>query len=232
MAIICIAGAGPGVGKTAVAEFLLSQLEGWFAARVRVGDEVSDAEAALLGEAAYHLRAAEAGDPEAERLRAAGARGTIVLVAEARGLAAGLKTLLASLPEAASPRRAASASDTSSPTRTRADVAVMVIGPGRSGRGLAPVRPSARELFSKVDLWAWNTHEDPAAEGFFEFPQALARMGFAQAVSNRADYHHVNPCRGAHAGNREFLEAVRERIDGPWWRRESDEFLRRIGFDF
>jgi len=227
MAIICIAGAGPGIGKTAVAEFLLSQLEGWFAARVRVGDEVSDAEAALLGEAAYHLRAAEAGDAEAERLRAAGARGTIVLVAEARGLEAGLKTLLASLPEGASLLVEGNAFLWAS----RADVAVMVIGPGRSGRGLAPVRPSARELFSKVDLWAWNTHEDPAAEGFFEFPQALARMGFAQAVSNRADYHHVNPCRGAHAGNREFLEAVRERIDGPWWRRESDEFLRRIGFD-
>lgn len=228
MATICIAGAAPGIGKTAVAEFLLSQLEGWFAARIRVGDEICDAEAALLGDAAYCLRAAEAGDAEIERLRAAGARGATVLAAEPRGLEDGLKALLAALPQGANLLIEGNAFLWASD----ADVAIMVIGPGRSGRGLAPVRPSARELLGKVDLWAWNTREDPAAEGFFEFPQALARMGFTGAVSNRADYHHVNPRRGAHAGNRSFLEAVRERIDGPWWRRESDEFLRRIGFDF
>lgn len=230
MAVICIAGASPGIGKTAVAEFLLGHLEGCFVARVRVADEISDAEAALVGDAAYHLKAPPttgADDPEVERLRAAGGKDVAVLLAEPPGLEAGLRALRAGLPADANLLVEGNAFLWAA----EADVAVMVIGPGRTGRGLAVVRPSARELFPKVDVWAWNTREDPAAEGFFEFPQALARMGFTGAVSNRADFHHVNPHQGAHDGNRDFIEAVREQIDGPWWRRESDDFLRRIGFD-
>lgn len=107
----------------------------------------------------------------------------------------------------------------------------MVIGPGPSGKGLAPVRPSTRELFGKIDLWTWNTRGDPAAEGFFEFPQALIRMGFQGGVTNRADFHHVNPRETGHEGNRAFLKAMRRRIDRIGIRRESDAFLRRIGFD-
>jgi len=226
MATICIAGAGPGIGKTAVAEFLLAHLEGWFAARVRVGDEVSAAETALLAGAPYHLRTLETGDAEVDRLRAAGAQGVTILVAEPRGLEDGLRALRNLLPAGANLLVEGNAFLWAA----QADAAVMVIGPGRTGKGLAPVRPSARELFGKVNLWAWNTREDPASEGFFEFPQALARMGFKEVVNNQADYHHVNPRRLTHDGNREFLDAVRERVGGAWWRRESDEFLRRIGF--
>ena len=43
MAIVSIAGVARGIGKTAVAELLLTRLEGWHAARVRVADEIPDA---------------------------------------------------------------------------------------------------------------------------------------------------------------------------------------------
>jgi hypothetical protein len=230
MAVIGIAGASPGVGKTAVAEFLLSKLDGWFAARVRVGDEMTERETALVGDAAYRLigrseRVRE--DAEVGRLTAAGARAAAVLLAEPRGLENGVRDLLAWPPQGANLLVEGNAFL----WVRRADVTIMVIGPRPSGKGLAVVRPSARELFPKIDVWAWNTRTSPAEEGFFEFPQALAKMGFRGAVSNRADFHHVHAQQAAHPGNRDFLAAVRARIEGPWWRKESDEFLRRIGFD-
>ena len=44
MAIVCIAGTSAGIGKTAVAEFLLTRLPGWHAARVRVAEELDAAD--------------------------------------------------------------------------------------------------------------------------------------------------------------------------------------------
>jgi hypothetical protein len=230
MAVISIAGASPGVGKTALAEFLLSQLDGWFAARIRVGEEVPEHEAPLVGDAAYRLVAKPellTADAEVERLRASGAAGAAVLLTEPRGLENGVQELLAWLPKKANLLVEGNAFLWTH----RADVTILVLGPRPSGKGLGVVRPSARELFPKIDVWAWNTRGSPADEGFFEFPQALARMGFQGAVDNRADFHHVNPLRPAHEGNGDFLAAVRGRIEGPWWRQESDDFLRRLGFD-
>jgi len=226
MAIVCIAGVTRGIGKTAVAEFLLARLEGWHAARVRVADEFPKTDAARIGDEEY-LLLPESDDAEVRRLRGAGAMSAAVLMAEPRGLEAGLDTLLAALPRGANILVEGNAFLWA----RRADLAVMVIGPGPSGKGLAPVRPATRELFGKIDLWTWNTRGDPAAEGFFEFPQALIRMGFQGGVTNRADFHHVNPRETGHEGNRAFLDALHHHIQrlGIW--RESDSFLRRIGFD-
>jgi len=226
MAIVCIAGIARGIGKTAVAEFLLARLEGWHTARVRVADEIPDADAARIGDEGF-LLVSECDDAETRRLRGAGATSAAVLLAEPRGLEAGLDTLLTALPPGADILIEGNAFLWA----RRADLAVMVIGPGPSGKGLAPVRPSTRELFGKIDLWTWNTRGDPAAEGFFEFPQALVRMGFRGGVTNRADFHYVNPRETAHEGNRAFLKAMRRRIDRIGIRCESDAFLRRIGFD-
>ena len=226
MAIVCIAGIARGIGKTAVAEFLLARLEGWHTARVRVADEIPDADAARIGDEGF-LLVSECDDAETRRLRGAGATSAAVLLAEPRGLEAGLDTLLTALPLGANILVEGNAFLWA----RRADLAVMVIGPGPSGKGLAPVRPSTRELFGKIDLWTWNTRGDPAAEGFFEFPQALVRMGFRGGVTNRADFHHVNPRARDHSGNRALLDALHHHIQrlGIW--RESDAFLRRIGFD-
>ena len=224
MGIICIAGVGRGIGKTAVAELLLTRLEGWHAARVRVADEIPDA--ARIGDEGSRV-VMDADDAEVRRLHDAGAVSTAVLLAGARGLEAGLDTLLTALPRGANILVEGNAFLWA----RRADLAVMVIGPGPSGKGLAPVRPSTRELFGKIDLWTWNTRGDPVAEGFFEFPQALIQMGFQGGVTNRADFHYVNPRETGHEGNRAFLKAMRCRIDRIGIRRESDEFLRRIGFD-
>ena len=226
MAIFCIAGVARGIGKTAVAELLLTRLEGWHAARIRVADEIPDADAARIGDEGFFL-VSECDDAETRRLRDAGAGAAAVLLAEPRGLEAGLDALLAALPRGANILVEGNAFLWA----RRADLAVMVIGPGPSGKGLAPVRPSTRELFGKIDLWTWNTRGDPAAEGFFEFPQALVRMGFRGGVTNQADSHHVNPRETGHAGTRAFLKAMRRRIDRIGIRCESDAFLRRIGFD-
>jgi len=142
-------------------------------------------------------------------------------------LAAGLKALLGRLP----PRADLLVEGNAFLWAREADVAVMVIGPGPAGRGLVRVRPAVRELFRKVGIWAWNTRRDPYDEGFFEFPQALARMGFLASVSNRAEFHHVNPHEAGHAGNGPFVETVRAVLDRHRWRAGSDEFLRRAGFD-
>jgi hypothetical protein len=226
MAIVSIAGVTRGIGKTAVAEFLLGRFEGWHAARVRVADEIPETIAAQIGDEGY-LLVAEADDAEARRLLDAGAVSAAVLLAKPRGLEAGLDALLAALPQDANVLIEGNAFLWA----RRADFALMVIGPGPSGKGLAPVRPATRELFGKIDLWTWNTRGDPAAEGFFEFPQALVRMGFRGSVSNRADFHHINPRARDHSGNRTFLDTLRRHIQhlGIW--RESDAFLRRIGFD-
>jgi hypothetical protein len=226
MAIVCIAGVARGIGKTAVAEFLLARLEGWHAARIRVADEIPDADAARIGDEGSRV-VLDADDAEARRLLDAGAVSAAVLLAKPRGLEAGLDALLAALPQGTNVLIEGNAFLWA----RRADLAVMVIGPGPSGKGLAPVRPSTRELFGKIDLWTWNTRGDPAAEGFFEFPQALVQMGFRGSVSNRADFHHINPRTRDHSGNRTFFDALRRHIQhlGIW--RESDAFLRRIGFD-
>ena len=228
MATICIAGISPGIGKTSVAEMLLAQLKGWHVARVRVADETAGPHEARLADAAHILltrREDVSGDPDAGRLLAAGAAGASVLLAQPRGLKDGLAALQRSIPADANLLVEGNAFLWAA----EADLAVMVIGPGRSGKGLAPVRPSVRELFSKIGVWVWNTRTNPTDEGFFEFPQAMARMGFHGAVTNQADFHHVNPTR-QDAGNSVFIEAIRQRFERSWARRGSDEFLRRIGF--
>jgi len=209
MTIVCIAGVTRGIGKTAVAEMLLRELRGWHAARVRVADEIS--ETSPIGDEGYMLLAQAdllADDEEVQRLLAAGAAGASVLLAEPRGLEAGLDTLIADLPKGANLLVEGNAFLWARP----ADLAVMVVAAGPSGKGLARVRPSVREVFDKVDLWVWNSRSDPMSEGFFEFPQALTRMGFRGAVTNRADFHHVNPGRANDAGNRRFLAALCERL--------------------
>ncbi|KPK47069.1 MAG: hypothetical protein AMK72_08895 [Planctomycetes bacterium SM23_25] len=229
MAVICIAGISPGIGKTSIAEMLLGELGGWHAARVRVADEIGEAHAAILEGAGHVLLDAEelADDPEVVRFLAAGAAGASVLLAEPRGLTAGVLALRRSVPAEANLLVEGNAYLWDAD----ADVAVMVIGPGRSGKGLARVRPSVRELFDKIGVWVWNTRTNPTDEGFFEFPQAMARLGFARAITNRADYHHVNPASEADAGNAPFLAAVRQRLEGDWVQRGAQEFLRRVGFD-
>jgi hypothetical protein len=229
MGVLSIAGVAPGIGKTAVAEMALAVLKGWHVARVRVGDEVPAPAAPDCAETGYVLLpgpAAAETDPDAARMLAAGGQGGHVLLAEPRGLTAGLKALRRLWPEEAN----VVVEGNAYLWAAEADLAVMVIGPGRSGKGLARVRPSVRELFPKVGMWAWNTRTRPANEGFFEFPQELARMGFGGAVHNRAEFHHVCPPQADDAGNAAFLEAVRDAVDGDWWRRGSQEFLRRIGF--
>jgi hypothetical protein len=238
MAIVCIAGVGRGIGKTAVAEFLLARFREasaggaetrraeWHTARVRVADEIPETDAARISDEGF-LLISECDDAETCHLRGAGATSAAILLVEPRGLEAGLDALLAALPQGANILVEGNAFLWA----RRADLAVMVIGPGPSGKGLAPVRPSTRELFGKIDLWTWNTRGDPVAEGFFEFPQALVRMGFRGGVTNRADFHHVNPCETGHEGNRAFLKAMRRHIDRIGIRRESDAFLRRIGFN-
>jgi len=238
MAIVCIAGVARGIGKTAVAEFLLARLGNeiaavqenrrarWHTARVRVADEIPEADAARIGDEGFLLDS-ECDDAEVRRLRGAGATSAAVLLAEPRGLEAGLDALLAALPHAADILVEGNAFLWA----RRADLAVMVIGPGPSGKGLAPVRPSTRELVAKIDLWTWNTRGNPAAEGFFDFPQALVRMRIRGGVTNRSDFHHVNPVQGDDAANAEFLAAMHDRLQRLIIRRESDDFLRRIGFD-
>jgi len=238
MAIVCIAGVARGIGKTAVAEFLLARLgeesaavqknrrATWHAARIRVADEIPQADAARIGDEGF-LLVSECDDAEVRRLRGAGAMSAAVLLAEPRGLEAGLDTLLTALPRGANILVEGNAFLWA----RRTDLAVMVIGPGPSGKGLAPVRPATRELFGKIDLWTWNTRGDPAAEGFFEFPQALVRMGFRGGVTNLADFHHVNPVRSDAPANAEFLAAMHDRLRCLTVRRESNAFLRRIGFD-
>ena len=148
MAIVCVAGVGRGIGKTAVAELLLTRLEGWHAARVRVADEIPDADAARIGDEGSRV-VMDADDAEVRRLPDAGAGSTAVLLATALGLDAGLDALLAALPQGANILVEGNAFLWA----RRADLAVMVIGPGPSGKGLAPVRPASRELFGKIDLW-------------------------------------------------------------------------------
>jgi hypothetical protein len=229
MAVISIAGIGPGIGKTAVAEMLLGHLDGWHVARVRVADEIAQGETVDLGDAGFALRAhadLKASDPELDRLRAAGAASVRVLLAEPRGLTAGLAALHRALPDKGN----LLAEGNAYLWAAEADLAVMVVGPGPSGKGLARVRRSVRELFGKVDMWVWNTRTNPTEEGFFDFPLALGRLGFGPAISNRADFHHVNPKRADDPAARPFLEAVRARLESEWVRRGSEEFLRRIGF--
>jgi len=229
MAVVCIAGTSQGIGKTAVAELLLSHLPGWSVARVRVADEISPSDAAILGDMGNMLVPAAAVEADAEmaRLLASGAREAAILLAQPRELADGLRAMFGRLPHEANVLVEGNAYLWAA----AADVAVMVIGPGPSGKGLGRVRQSARELFGKVSIWAWNTRAESGDEGFFDFPLDLARMGFRETVSNRADYHHVNPRDGGHSGNAPFVEAVRQRLERSQWRRGSDEFLRRVGFD-
>jgi NAD(P)-dependent dehydrogenase (short-subunit alcohol dehydrogenase family) len=212
MAIICIAGTSRGIGKTAVAEFLLGELAGWHAARVRVADEIPERFSGTVAEEGYRLLAGDEAleaDPELRRLQGAGAEGVSLLMAEARGLETGLRAMLADL----DPETDVLVEGNAFLWARHADVSVMVVGAGPTGKGLGPVRPSVRELFEKIDIWAWNTRADPNDEGFFEFPMALGKMGFRRAVTNRADYHHVNPRRPVHDGNPDFVAAVRRRID-------------------
>ncbi|MBM4018583.1 MAG: hypothetical protein FJ288_09695 [Planctomycetes bacterium] len=228
MAVICIAGTQAGVGKTAVAEMLLAHLPGWSAARVRVADEMTEADAALLGDAPHRLLSAEAAgaDGDARRLHAAGARQAQVLLAQPRGLEDGLAAMLSGTAAGADLLVEGNAFLWA----RQADVAVMVIGPGPSGSGVGRVRASARELLGKIAIWAWNARAGTDMSGFFEFPLALARMGFKGAVSNRSEFHHVNPLDAAHAGNAPFIAAVGQALERCRARRESDDFLRRAGF--
>jgi len=229
MAVISITGIAPGIGKTAVAELLLAHLTGWHVARVRVADEIPEAAADRLGDAGHALllHPDETGsDAELDRLMAAGAASARVLLAEPRGLAHGIDALAGSVPQGENLLVEGNAYLWG----TEADLAIMVIGPGRSGTGLARVRRSAREVFAKIGVWVWNTRTTPSEEGFFDFPQAMARMGFRDVVTNRADFHHVNPTQADDPGRPAFMQAVRDRLESDWVRRGSDEFLRRIGF--
>jgi len=229
MAVISIAGLAPGIGKTAVAEMLLGHLSGWHAARVRVADEIAEADADRLGDTGYALLLhpdETKADAELDRHLAAGAASARLLLAEPRGLAAGLADLARSVPEGGH----LIAEGNAYLWAAEADLAIMVVGPGPSGKGLARVQRSVRELFGKIDVWVWNARTDPAEEGFFDFPLALGRMGLGPAVSNRADFHPVNPTRPDDPAGRPFLDAVRSRLEREWVRRGSDEFLRRIGF--
>jgi len=215
MAIVCIAGMGPGIGKTAVTELLIGAFPGAVAARVRVGEEIAPDDAGLLAETGYHLTASSTSggsESEVNRFLAAGAREVRVLLAEPRGLEAGLAAMLSNVPAGTH----LVVEGNGYLWARSADAAVMVIGPGPSGKGLGRVQSSARELFEKITIWAWNTRRDPASEGFFEFPQALARMGFRETVSNRTDFHHVNPRKVRHGGNRAFLESVCQAIERAW----------------
>lgn len=244
MAVICIAGAAPGIGKTAVAELLLPEFRGWHVARVRVADEIGQGEAALLNDQGFALlpaarntaadaetaRLQDAGqtsDAELARLHTTGVPGVSVLLAEPRGLDAGIHALLAALPRGAN----LVVEGNAYLWARDADVAVMVLGAGPSGKGLVRVRQSVREIFQKIHIWAWNTRRDPDSEGFYEFPQAMARMGFRQTVSNRADFHPVNPPVANYHGNPPFLRSVQEALERSRWRAGSDEFLRKAGFD-
>ncbi|HUU30928.1 MAG TPA: hypothetical protein VMY69_02375, partial [Phycisphaerae bacterium] len=80
MATVCIAGIARGIGKTAVAEFLLARLDGWHAARVRVADEIPDTDAVRIGDEGSRI-VMDADDAEVRRLRDAGAVSTAVLLA-------------------------------------------------------------------------------------------------------------------------------------------------------
>jgi hypothetical protein len=46
-------------------------------------------------------------------------------------------------------------------------------------------------------------------------------MGFVGAVSNAADFHHVNPAVRSHGGNAPFVEAVRNRLAAARKRRRA-----------
>jgi hypothetical protein len=229
MAVVCIAGTAAGIGKTAVAEFLLAQLPGWHAARVRVAEELGKDDVARLGDAPHRLVPAAQcrEDAEIDRLRAAGTPDLSVLLAQPRGLAEGIDALTARLPSGANLLVEGNAYLWARP----ADVSIMVLGPGPSGKGLGRVRPSVRELFQKIDIWAWNTRGSPGDEGFFEFPMMLAGMGLGQIITNNADFHDVNPRQAGHAGNASFAACVQRTIERKKWRPESDEFLRKAGFD-
>ncbi len=229
MAVIALAGVAPGIGKTAIAEFLLARLDGWHAARVRIGSELGFEGEARCADAGYAVLtgADTAADPEAARLARAGAASVTLLLAEPRGLSAGVRRMLA----ARAPEANWLVEGNAFLWARAADLAVMVVGPGPEGRALPPVQPASRQLFPKVDVWVWNTRGNPTGEGFFDFPKRLTRRGGPPAFTSRADYHHADPTDPSHEGNAAFLEAVRTRLEGPWWKRESDAFLRRIGFD-
>jgi hypothetical protein len=228
MAIVCIAGTSAGIGKTAVAEFLLTRLPGWHAARVRVAEELDAADVALLGDAAHRLVSAAQcrDDVEVSRLLAAGARELSVLLAQPRGLAEGIDSLTSHLPEGVNLLVEGNAYLWARP----ADISIMVLGPGPSGKGLGRVRPSVRELFQKIDIWAWNTRGRPGEEGFFEFPMELAAMGLGAIVSNQADFHDVNPRDAAHSGNASLAACLQKTLERKKWRPGSDDFLRKAGF--
>jgi hypothetical protein len=229
MAVVCIAGTAKGIGKTAVAEALLAAFPGWHAARVRVADELTAADTARLSDALYGILPAAScpDDAELARLAAAGAHETSVLLAQPRGLADGLASLVGKLPERTNLLVEGNGYLWARP----ADVSIMVIGPGPSGKGMGRIKASVREIFPKIDIWAWNTRTDPASEGFFDFPLELAALGSKEHVSNKADYHHLNPRRADDTGAAALAACVRQTLERKHWRSESDEFLRKAGFD-
>jgi hypothetical protein len=210
MAVVCIAGTATGIGKTAVAELLLSEFPGWHAARVRVADELTPTDAAALGDLEHRVIPAPAcaSDGEISRLLAAGARETSLLLAQPRGLADGLAALVRRIPTGDHLLVEGNAWLWA----READVAIMVLGAGPSGKGLGRVKASVRELFGKIDIWAWNTRTDPASEGFFDFPMAMAGMGLGGHISNKADYHHVSPHRDGDPSNASFAQCVRDTL--------------------
>jgi NAD(P)-dependent dehydrogenase (short-subunit alcohol dehydrogenase family) len=213
MPIVSVTGAGPGIGKTAVVEMLLQATHGAHAVRVRVAEEIGKAHAEVVSEAGfYFLPDEEASDhaAEIERLKNAGAAGVSVLLAMPHGLEAGLTVLTSRLPRGAD----LIVEGNGYLWARRADLAIMVIGAGPSGKGLVRVRQSVREIFPKIDIWTWNTRTDAHEEGFFEFPQALVRMGFTGTVSNAADFHDVKPHVANYAGNMAFIDCIRNRLSG------------------
>ena len=229
MAIVCIAGISAGIGKTSVAEALLRARPGLSVARVRVAGEVGESDAALLADADHRIvtRTVADGDAEVSRLLAAGASAATVLLAQPRGLADGIKAMLARLPANADLLIEGNAYLWAG----EADVAIMVLGPGPSGRGIGRVQPSVSELFGKIDIWAWNTRRDPSAEGFFDFPRELGRMGYARAITNRSDFLPINPLDASHEGVVALNDSLGRAMERRRWHRESDEFLRKVGFD-
>lgn len=152
MRIITVSGAQSGVGKTKVAEMLLKKLKGWSAIKVTVSHHGNSCPIERDCGACDELHSGfaivsdrkiiEQEGKDTQRLKEAGAKKVLWLKAHPQGLKQGLKKTLSMLKKA----RGIIIEGNSILKYLKPDLAIFV------KRGNSVFKPSAKEIFNKVDL--------------------------------------------------------------------------------